>query len=99
MKTSEIKTIDVITLTWFDRSAGNTYFAQRITLNYAMPDQTELINPFQYGYDSYEYEAMQRIKKDIPDFDFSNTWKLREAGIIMRTTKHANCKQRELKNI
>jgi len=99
MKTSEIKTIDVNTKTWFDRTYGNTYFAQRIVLNYSMPDEMEITNPFKYGYSSYEHEAMTRIKKDIPNFNFTNTYDLRQAGIVFRHNKYDNCKQRELKNI
>lgn len=99
MKTQDIKTIDVLTKTWFDRANGNTYFAQRITLNFGMDNETEFINPFQYGYSSFEYFALKAIQKQIPDFSFPGTYELREAGIIFRHNKYKNCKQRELKNI
>ena len=99
MKLSKIKTIDVTTKVWFDKTYGNSYFAQSIILNYAMPDQTELINPFQYGYSSFEFEAMKCIEKNIPEFKFNNTYDLRQAGIVMRHNKYDNCKQRELKNM
>jgi len=97
MKQSEIKTIDVTTLTWVDRTYGNTYFAQQITINYCMPDQMQIKNPFQYGYSSYEFEAIKRIKEVLPDF-LLREHELRDNGIILRHTKHENCKQRELKN-
>lgn len=99
MKASEIKTIDVLTKTWFDRSAGNTYFAQRITLNFGMSDEMDIVNPFQYGYSSYEFFAFKAIQKQISDFSFTSTSYLREAGIIFRHNKYDRCKQRELKDI
>ena len=98
MNAKDIKTIDITTLTWFDRTYGNTYFAQSITINFAMPDQMQITNPFQYGYSSYEFEAIKRIKEVISDFSLREH-ELRDNGIVLRHTKHENCKQRELKNI
>ena len=99
MKTSDIKTIDVLTKTWFDRVNGNTYFAQRITLNFGMDNEFEFVNPFQYGYSSFEHFALIAVKKQVLDFDFTRTHELRESGIVFRHNKHEKCKQRELKNI
>ena len=36
MKTTDLKTIDIKTLVWFDKVNGNSYFAQTITLNFGM---------------------------------------------------------------
>lgn len=98
MKANEIKTIDVLTKTWFDRINGNTYFAQVITLNFGMNDETTIKNNFQYGYSSFEYESLKKISEHIEDFKISNTYDLRESGIIFRHHKE-NCKKSELKNI
>lgn len=64
MKTNKIKTIDIQTLTWFDKINGNTYFAQRITLNYGLQNETEITNPFQYGYSSYRFRAFECLRKN-----------------------------------
>ena len=61
MKAKEIKTIHIITKTWFDKVNGNTYFAQMIWLNMWEKNQTEVFNYFQYGYSSYRHFAIQRI--------------------------------------
>lgn len=63
MKVSDIKTIDVQTKTWFDKVNGNTYFAQRITLNFGMDNEFEFINPFQYGYSSFDFFCNASHKK------------------------------------
>ena len=65
MKLQEVKTIDIKTLTWFDRVNGNTYYAQEITVNFAMPNEVTYYNPFQYGYSSFVCFALQRLGKDI----------------------------------
>ena len=70
MEAIEIKTIDVYTKTWFDKVNGNTYFAQAITLNFGMNNSETLINPFQYGYGSYDIEAFRCIEKSVADFEF-----------------------------
>ena len=98
MKKQDIKTIDVLTKTWFDRFNGNTYFAQIITINYRMKDEVVLKNPFQYGYSSYDYFAIECISKQL-DIEFSGVYILRENGIIFRSILQKNCKKRELKNI
>lgn len=58
----DIKTIDIQTLTWFDRVNGNTYFAQEITLNFGMETEITVFNEYQYGYSSFDYEAFKAIK-------------------------------------
>ena len=64
MKTSQIKTIDIYTLTWFDRVNGNTYFAQRIILNYGLKNAAVIYNEYQYGYSSYMNFAFDCIRKN-----------------------------------
>ena len=98
MKTVEIKTIDVCTKTWFDKVNGNTYFAQAITLNFGMNNSETLINPFQYGYGSYDIEAFRCIEKNVADFKFLSYAKFQESGIILRQSVK-ECLKRELKNI
>ena len=64
------QTIDIHTYTWFDRTYGNTYFAQEIILNYGTDQEQRFKNPFQYGYGSYEFKAFKFLKKQglsIPD--------------------------------
>ena len=66
MKLENIKTIDVQTKEWFDKVNGNSYFASIITLNFGMPDEVELRNKFQYGYETqHEYQAAEAISKHI----------------------------------
>lgn len=98
MKAIEIKTIDVCTKTWFDKVNGNTYFAQEITLNFGMNNSETLINPFKYGYGSYDIEAFRCIEKNITDFKFVSYAKFQESGIILRQSVK-ECLKRELKNI
>lgn len=98
MEKADIKTIDITTKTWFDKVNGNTYFAQRITLNYGLSDELTVINPYQYGYSSYEFEAFKCLKNEL-GIEFSNTQTLRDLNIILRSNTYKNCKLRELKNI
>ncbi len=98
MKTIEIKTIDVCTKTWFDKVNGNSYFAQEITLNFGMNNSETFINPFQYGYGSYDIEAFRCIEKNITDFKFVSYAKFQESRIILRQSVK-ECLKRELKNI
>ena len=67
----DLKTIDITTKTWFDRVNGNTYFAQRIVLNYGYLNEEVHVNKFQYGYSSFEYFALEFLKVKISNFDFS----------------------------
>ena len=100
MNLSEIKTIDIQTKVWFDKMYGNSYFAQRIILNYGLESEKEYINPFQYGYDSYEFEAFKFLRKNgIPLSKHVTNYDLKESGIIVRSNTQRNCLKRELKNI
>lgn len=102
MKTRDIKTIDVITKTWFDKVNGNTYFAQHITINSGKRNAIILLNNFQYGYSSFDYFAKKfvseklNLKSDLADsYDLcSSRGKIKFNNIIIR-----NCKKRELLNI
>lgn len=91
---TEIKTIDIKTLTWFDKINGNTYFAQEITLNFGLDNETEIINPFKYGYSSFEHYAFDAIKKylsineNIISFNF-----IRENNIIVRSSTNKSLKR------
>ena len=57
------QTIDIHTYTWFDRTYGNTYFAQKIILNYGQDGELTICNPFQYGYSSFDYFALEFLRK------------------------------------
>ena len=57
------QTIDIHTYTWFDRTYGNTYFAQEITLNYGTDQEKTYKNPFRYGYSSFDYVALEFLRK------------------------------------
>lgn len=97
MKIQDLKTIDVKTLTWFDKVNGNTYFAQEITLNFGMQNEKTLINPFQYGYSSFDYKAIELVK-DFFNIDKKNTPShyFRDLGVIIRSSERKALK-RELK--
>lgn len=92
MTKQQIKTIDISTLTWFDRVNGNTYFAQEITLNFAMPNQRTIINPYQYGYSSFIHFAKQAICNELG----INMTDLDKSDIIIRHNEKKALK-RELK--
>lgn len=57
------QTIDIHTYTWFDKTYGNTYFGQEIVLNYGTDQAQTYVNKFQYGYSSYEFEALKFLRK------------------------------------
>ena len=57
------QTIDIHTYTWFDRTFGNTYFAQEIVLNYGTDQEQRFKNPFRYGYSSFDYYALEFLRK------------------------------------
>lgn len=103
MKPNEIKTIDITTLVWFDKTYGNSYFAQTITLNYGLENVENYKNPFQYGYSSFDYEALDFLSKKVFDNEFSKPYDFFKFcdnnKIIIRHNKHNNCKKRELMNI
>ena len=57
------QTIDIHTYAWFDKINGNTYFAQEIVLNYGTDQEQRFKNPFQYGYSSFDYVALEFLRK------------------------------------
>ena len=95
---SAIETIDVIAKEWFDRINGNSFFSARITINYKLQNEKVFILPFQYGYsDQYKYEALKMICNNTFLISAGSLWRTCENyGIVLRTTKHRNCKKREV---
>ena len=102
MKTKDIKTIDVITKCWFDKINGNTYFAQRITINRGLKTETMLVNHFQYGYSSYDHYAKKFVKESLNlKCDIVNDYNLcsYNGKIKFHNEVIKNCKKRDLHNI
>lgn len=96
---SKVKTIDIQTLRWFDKVNGNTYFANRIILNFGKNNCVELKQPFKYGYSSFDYEAFEFLKgyfKKPKDFNFSEH-NFNKKVVVRHTIKDAL--KRELKAI
>ncbi len=57
--TTDIKTIHVEGLRWWDRVNGNTYHTARVTVD----DKLVAVAPFQYGYDEqYLESAMEELE-------------------------------------
>ena len=97
---SKIKTIDVTAKEWRDKVNGNSYFAGKVTINYAMPDEKTFVMPFQYGYgEQYLYESGATLRRNgfntIPETNLTRY--ARENGIILRHSIQKNCLKRELK--
>ena len=64
LKQTKMKqTIDIHTYAWFDKINGNTYFAQEIILNYGQDGELTIYNHFQYGYSSYDFFALEFLRK------------------------------------
>ena len=97
MKT-KVKTIDITAYEWFDRVNGNSYFAGSVTVNYGMKNEASFNMQYQYGYgDYYKQEALTVLKASGLFPGCKGLYELRESGIIIRTVKHENCKQKTLK--
>ena len=94
--TTQVQTIDINALEWFDKVNGNSYFAGYVTINYGQLDAQKINMPFQYGYgDSYQYAAMTLLKeKGFTDARYMQD--LREQNIILRYNIQRGCKKREL---
>ncbi len=104
MKTRDIKTIDVITKTWFDKINGNTYFAQRIIVNRYKKNETVIINHFKYGYSSYDYFAKNRVMEALNlKTDLNKSYNLCGYGssskIRFNNEVITKCKKRDLLHI
>lgn len=99
----KIKTIDIQSLEWFDKSAGNSYCASLVTVNFGMKNEKTFKVPFHYGYnEQYQYEAMKVLAANgvIKNYDNIAPWRYcRENDIILRASKKENCKKSELLNI
>jgi len=98
MKANNIKSIDVLTKCWFDKVNGNTYFAQKITINRGKKSEETIFNPFQYGYSSYNHFALQfvrdhyNLKTDITKYEFYS-------NISFNNEVIRGCKKRDLTHI
>lgn len=94
MKAKDIKTIHVVTKTWFDKVNGNTYFAQFIVINWeGEPDEKCTIwNKFQYGYSSYNHYALHRVAEVI-GCDKADLKGAKIFGVVIR-----GCKKKDLYN-
>ena len=101
----KIKTIDINAREWFDKVNGNSYFSGNIILNFGMKTQKNYSMPFQYGYGDHYIDMANKL---LSDSKIINTVR-RENGtypvlwlyckdndIILRTSKHENCKKKEL---
>ena len=94
-----VKTIDVNALEWWDRVPGNSYFSATVTVNFGMPDQCQILIPFQYGYGDH-YKGVTRDALQVLGVQIDGAlWTVKDAGIILRTNKVEGCKKRDLLNI
>lgn len=107
---SQLKTIDLHTKEWFDRSAGNSYFSAHVVLNYGRDNCETLYLPFQYGYGSHSEDiAAQAVAQRFPrsSHKFSSgfagqglrpsLYLLREnCRVVIRINKEENCLKREV---
>ncbi len=103
-----INAIDIIALEWFDKVNGNSYFAATVTTNFGQPDQKDYKLPFQYGYGEHYIDMAKQLlmSEGVISIEKRSNgtsealWSYcRENNIILRTTKHENCKKAELKNL
>lgn len=99
---TEVKTIDINAKEWFDKVNGNSYWSAQATINFGMPDSKTIYVPFQYGYgDHYASATIEQLQKDgiLPDNEtiYSPSRWCRENGIIYRSQKQENCRQRDVK--
>lgn len=96
-----IKTVDITTKFWFDKTCGNTYFASRIILNYGMQDEKTIKLPFQYGSGSQpEFEAVKALKSAniISNESSTSLWRVCEGlKIILRSNQYSKCLKRDVK--
>jgi hypothetical protein len=101
----KIKTIDINAKEWFDKVNGNSYFSAKITLNYGTEEAQTYDLPFQYGYSDHYIDMANQylIKEGIIKGErhdngcYSPLWRYcKDNKIILRTSKQANCKKREL---
>lgn len=97
----KVKTIDIQAKEWFDKSAGNSYFSARVTLNYGMDNAEQIVLPFQYGYgEHYQHMAFKKLAElgfVKPESDHQAIWRYcDENKIILRYNKEERCKKSEV---
>lgn len=92
MKAKDVKTIHVVTKTWFDKVNGNTYFAQMIVINWASKGEQIVFRPFDYGYSSYNHYALKKVA-EVVGCDVDDLKNVPLFGVLLR-----GCKQKELKS-
>lgn len=93
----KLRTIHVHAYTWFDKTYGNPYFAVRITINWNMPSEKEIIIPMQYGSDP-TYAAVQEVWNYLGRSEYITPIKLSDYGIRVYSTK-SKVSYKELKAI
>jgi hypothetical protein len=101
-----MKTIDIIAKEWFDSVNGNCYFSATVTIAYGYTLQKEFKIPFQYGYGSHYIDIAKKLLEEVGLITnlihHSNGASqglneyCKQHGIILRTTKHENCKKKDL---
>ena len=61
-----IKTIDLQTKEWFDKTYGDSYFSAQLTVNFGLPGERVIYIPFQYGYGGHSEDmAFKALKKAV----------------------------------
>jgi len=93
-----MKTLDINAKEWFDKVNGNSYFSASIVIDYDLPTYKKYFLPFQYGYgEQYLWKTLKHLQEiGLVADNISHIWKLRENGVIIRTSKR-NALKRELK--
>jgi len=64
IKVNEIQTIDINTLSWWDKPNGNTYIAGEVVVNYNERNEVMLSLPFQYGCAAH-YAAKVKMNQSL----------------------------------
>ena len=95
---NEIKTIDINILEWFDKQAGNTYFAATVTINYCMENVDTFIIPFEYGYGDHAVRVAIKEIQNRYEGTPSYVYEIKESGVIVRTNRR-DALNRELINL
>jgi hypothetical protein len=76
---------------WFDRSAGNSYFSNRVKVD----GKFVYSSGIELGYETqYIHEALTELyKRGIISADLSTPYKLREAGVALYFVKYDSPKR------
>jgi len=98
-----IKTIDLQTKEWFDKTYGNSYFSAQLTINFGLAGERKIYLPFQYGYGSHSEDmAFKATRKAIKKKVLKNTtmhsmWAFCDLyGIKYRYNKQEHCLKRDV---